>query len=216
MRFWAGAFLISTTFAAILASQIPETGIPVTDPLVLAKCGSCHTPDDHGIMPRVSWERTTPEGWQGVLKRMIVMNGLALTPAEGRSIVAYLSASHGLAPEEAKPILYDAERRIHAETNLPNQDLRDACTKCHSFARALSWRRSADDWKQFMDSHAARYSIPRSSDAAAFLTIAAPLQTRAWETWIGVEGPARGATASKLTGRWLLTASVPGRGRFYG
>ena len=33
----------------------PEEGIPVTDPLVIAKCGTCHTRDDKGNLSRISW-----------------------------------------------------------------------------------------------------------------------------------------------------------------
>jgi hypothetical protein len=45
-----------------------EAGIPVTDPLVIAKCGACHTNDGHGNIQRISTARTTPEGWQEVLR----------------------------------------------------------------------------------------------------------------------------------------------------
>src|SRR5271155_4523165 len=68
-----------------------EAGIPVTDPLVIAKCGTCHTRDERGNMQRISWERTTPEGWQEVLKRMILIDGVSVTAPEARSIVKYLS-----------------------------------------------------------------------------------------------------------------------------
>src|SRR5271170_4113695 len=127
---------------AFAQSSSPDAGIPVTDPLVIAKCGNCHTRDERGNMQRISWERTTPEGWQEALKRMIVVDGVSLTPAEARSIVRYLSASHGLAPEEAKLVTYDAERRIHVETSIPNDSVGHACARCHSFAHALVWRRS--------------------------------------------------------------------------
>src|SRR5271167_1245108 len=133
--------------ASVVLAQpaLPEEGIPVTDPLVIAKCGTCHTRDQQGNMQRISWERTTPEGWQEALKRMILVNGVSLTPEEARAIVKYLSTSHGLAPEEAKPVMYDVERRIHQETSIPNDNIGHACARCHTFARALSWRRSRDD-----------------------------------------------------------------------
>ena len=53
-------------FAAIASAQSggAEEGIPVTDPLVIAKCASCHTRDARGNMQRISWARTTPEAWQ--------------------------------------------------------------------------------------------------------------------------------------------------------
>ena len=52
-------------------AQDAGEGIPVTDALVIAKCGSCHARDQQGSMQWISQQRTTPEGWQDVLKRMI-------------------------------------------------------------------------------------------------------------------------------------------------
>jgi quinohemoprotein amine dehydrogenase len=145
-----------------------------------------------------------------VLKRMVLVNSVSLTQPEARAIVKYLSARHGLAPEEAKPVMYDVERRIHVETNIPSESLGKDCARCHSFARALSWRRSSDDWKQFMSIHTARYKIKDGAEALAFLTMAAPLHTPEWDAW-----SARTAKPN-LTGRWLVTASMLGRGKFYG
>ena len=187
-----------------------EEGIPVTEPLVIAKCRDCHARDERGNMQRISWARTTPEGWQDILRRMIGVNGVALTAPEARLIVRYLSTYHGLAPEEAKPIMYNAERRIHEETNIPNDSLRNACAKCHAFAVAFSWRRSAQDWKQFAESHAIRHKFPLNGEAVAFLARAAPLHTPEWETW------STRTDLPSLVGRWLVTASMPGRGKYYG
>jgi quinohemoprotein amine dehydrogenase len=201
--------LVSAT--AILAqSSAREEGIPVTDPLVIAKCATCHTRDAQGNMQRISWERTTPEGWQEALKRMILVDGVSLTPAEARSIVKYLSESHGLAPEEAKLVMYDAERRIHPETNIPNDRVDHACARCHAFARALSWRRSPEDWKQLAEMHTSRYKLPPNEEAVAFLSKAAPLHTPEWDAWISR------ARTTNLTGRWLVTASLRGHGTYYG
>src|ERR1700722_150999 len=89
-----------------------EEGIPVTNQLVIDKCGSCHTRDAKGNMARISWERSTPEGWEEAIKRMVRLRGVSLTPEEARTVVKYLSTDHGLAPEEAVPVAYYAERRI--------------------------------------------------------------------------------------------------------
>jgi quinohemoprotein amine dehydrogenase len=184
-----------------------QEGIPVTDPLVIAKCGGCHARDEHGTMQRLSWERTTPEGWQDALKDMILREGLSVTPVEARSIVKYLSSSHGLAAAEAEPVRYDPERRIHDETAMVSETLHETCGKCHSLARALSWRRSVQDWKQFADSHATRYHIPSTTEAVEYLSKTAPLHSLAWDARTG---------AQNLSGRWLLTASMPGHGTYYG
>ncbi len=193
-------------FAGMVAGQ----GIPVTDPLVVAKCGTCHVRDQQGNMQRISWERTTPEGWQEALKRMILTNGVSLTPDEARAIVRYLSTSHGLAPEEAKPVMYDVERRVHQETSVPNDHLSHACARCHTFARALSWRRSADDWKQLAEMHATRFKLPVDQEAVAFFAKAAPLHTPEWDAW------SAHTHTPNLAGRWLVTASMAGRGMYYG
>jgi len=207
--------VIGLVFAAITAAQsgAAEEGIPVTDSLVIAKCAGCHARDERGNMPRISSARTTPEAWQNALKRMILGYGVSVTPEEARSIVKYLSTDHGLAPAEAKPVMYDTERRVHEETNLPRGGLGTACTKCHTLARALSWRRSADDWKQFADSHAKSYKIP-AEPTAVFLAKAAPLHTPEWDTWNSRKSD-RARTFS-LSGRWLVTASILGHGKYYG
>lgn len=200
----------------LLISSVPlfaqgqtDAGIPVTDPLVRAKCGTCHAADEQGHLQRVSWARATPEGWQDALKRKIGENTVSLTPPEARAIVKYLSTRHGLAPEESKPLMYYAERRVDDEAGLPTAVL-EACAKCHHAARALSWRRTADGWKQFVETHSARYRFKPDQEAIAYLATAAPFSTRAWASW-----SAR-AHAPAPTGRWLVTAQVQGRGRFRG
>ena len=217
----------------------PEDGIPVTDQLVISKCGGCHTRDAKGNMLRISWERATPEGWEEAIKRMVRLNGLALTPAEARSIVKYLATYHGLAPEEAKPVMYFAEHRIQDETNIPDDNVRGACANCHAFARPLSWRRSADDWKLLANLHVFLYATADQAfhrglaaggggnapmvagrenttpklpvdDALAYLDKTAPLHTPEWAAW------STRMHAPRLAGRWLVSAHVPGKGMYYG
>ena len=205
----AAAILLTLAMPPFVRGQM-EPGIPVTDPLVLAKCGTCHPVDDRGNMERISWARATPEGWQASTKRMIAENGVSVTPLEARGIVKYLSTRNGLAPEEAKPVMYAAERRIHDESDAGNDSLQDTCARCHQAALALSWRRTADDWKRFAARHGERYQFTPDREPIDFLIKAAPLHTREWDAW-----SARPRTA-ELGGRWLVTAHLPGRGNFYG
>src|SRR6185369_13301626 len=79
-----------------------DEGVPVTSDLVKQKCGTCHRPDEKGRLSRISYRRTTPEGWEQTIKRMITLNNLAMEPAEARDVLRYLADRHGLAPEEAK------------------------------------------------------------------------------------------------------------------
>lgn len=215
------------------ATKAHEAGIPVTDPSVIAKCGTCHAPDDKGNLSRISWVRTTPEGWAQVIKRMVRLNGLEITPDESRAIVKSLSASHGLAPEEARPVMYIPEKRLIDETNIPDDAVRGACASCHAFGQPLSWRRSNDEWMQLQDLHVALYSQAdaqyrrtvetrgetsddtrkkktRGEVALAYMRKTAPLHTPEWAAW-----SARARTP-RLAGDWLVVASVPGQGRFVG
>jgi quinohemoprotein amine dehydrogenase len=194
----------------LLAQGQNDVGIPVTAPLVLAKCGTCHAADEQGNLQRISWARATPEGWQASIKRMIRENDVSLTPSDARAIVRYLSTRHGLAPEESKPVMYYAERRVHDEAGLLNATLLEACAKCHEAARVLSWRRTADGWKQFAETHSRRYRFNPEQDAIAYLGKVAPFYTREWASW-----SAR-THAPEPTGRWLMTAHVQGRGNFHG
>jgi quinohemoprotein amine dehydrogenase len=226
--------------APAATDEKPDVGIPVTNPLVISKCGTCHAKDDKGNLSRISWERTTPEGWEEAIKRMVRLNGLTLTPTDARAIVKYLATYHGLAPSEAKPVMYMPEHRMLDETNIPNDDVRAACATCHPFGRALSWRRSKDDWKLLQNLHVGLYAMadahfhrfgrgggappgqPGATGPAAppapepgevaldFLAKNAPLHTTEWAEW-----RAR-LRAPRIAGKWLVSASVPGHGKFTG
>lgn len=223
-----------TGAAAANPDEKPEEGIPVTNALVIEKCSGCHKKDDKSNLSRISWERTTPEGWEEAIKRMVRLNGLSLTPAEARSIVKYLSTYHGLAPEEAKPVMYLAEHRIVDEP-VPNENVRTACMGCHAMGRPLSWRRSKDDWKLLTNLHVAMYAQAESAfrrfnfgprpapgatppppqtqpvdEALDYLGKNAMLQTTEWSSW-----QAR-RRSPKLTGKWLVSATLPGHGKYIG
>jgi quinohemoprotein amine dehydrogenase len=210
-------------------------GIPVADPLVIAKCSTCHKKDDKGNLSRISWERTTPEGWEEVIKRMVRLNGLSLNPEEARAVIKSLSASHGLAPEEAKAVTYMSEHRI-VEESIPNDTLKTTCASCHPFGRVASFRRAPEEWKLLADLHVGLYPIveltafrrargpgwpsgeaapgpppPQPVDQAMeFLAKTYPLQTPEWASW-------RARTrAPKLAGKWMVSAHIAGRGDFSG
>lgn len=219
-----------------------EEGIPVTDALTKEKCGACHTADAKGNLSRISWVRTTPEGWDQAIKRMVKLNGAAVTPEEARHIVRYLSNSHGLAPEEAKPVMYLVEKRVIDETNIPSESVRTSCAACHAFAQPLSWRRSSLEWKNLQDFHVALYSqadaqyrrpavdepgtsltepkpivnkpgaipITAGQIGLEYMRKVAPLRTPEWTAWTSR------MQAPRLAGKWLVTATQPGKGKFIG
>lgn len=212
-----------------------EAGIPVTDELTIGKCGSCHQRDDKGNLSRISWIRSTPEGWSQTIKRMVKLNGLSIAPDEARAVVKYLSTQHGLAPEEARPVMYFAEHRIQDETNIPNEAVRQACAACHAFAQPMSSRRSRREWALLQNLHVSLYPTaqmayeqpdPRvvqsegedyakkpekvSKIALEYLAKAAPLHTPEWAAWQPrIRTP-------MLGGKWTVRATQRGRGRFVG
>ncbi|MED5545949.1 MAG: quinohemoprotein amine dehydrogenase subunit alpha [Pseudomonadota bacterium] len=215
-----------------------EAGIPVTDSLTMQKCGTCHAPDADGNLSRISWIRATPEGWAQTIKRMVKLNGLEIEPGEAREVVKYLSTYHGLAPEEAKPVMYLAEKRIQDETIVPNDTLRQTCASCHAFAQPMSSRRSKREWGLLENMHRALYSTaefiyetpvgggydenggagdsdgakPEKQAIAAlkWLSENAPLHTPEWSAW------RPRIRAPKLGGKWLVSAEMRGHGRFVG
>lgn len=216
--------------AAKPVGELLEDGIPVTNQLVISKCGTCHARDEKGNLSRISWERTTPEGWEEAIKRMVRLNGLSLNATDARAILKYLATYHGLAPEEAKPVMFLAEHRASDE-KAPPEELRGVCNYCHAYSRALTWRRTKTEWLWLENMHMAQFvtaettfrhtntlrpaprdpNAPEPGDVAAeYLAKAAPLHTPEWSAW-----RAR-LRASHVVGKWLITASVPGRGRYYG
>ncbi|MEO0031085.1 MAG: quinohemoprotein amine dehydrogenase subunit alpha [Pseudomonadota bacterium] len=219
-----------------------EEGIPVTDGLTREKCGACHVADAKGNLSRISWIRTTPEGWDQAIKRMVKLNGADVSPEDARHIVRYLSNSHGLAPEEAKPVMYLTEKRLVDETTIPSESVRQGCAACHAFAQPLSWRRSSLEWKNLQDFHIALYSqadaqyrkvatdepgatigeprpvvnkpgalaLTDGQVALDYIRKVAPLRTPEWMAWSSrIQAP-------HLAGKWLVSASLPGKGRFVG
>jgi len=219
-----------------------EPGIPVTDALTREKCGACHTADAKGNLSRISWVRTTPEGWDQAIKRMVRLNGAALTPDEARHIVHYLADSHGLAPDEARPVSYLVEHRVIDETNIPSESVRTSCAACHAFAQPLSWRRSSHEWKLLQDFHIALYSqadsqyrrpavdepgevfgqttpvvhkpgaIPLTSGQVALAYLRKVAPLHSPE-W---DAWSQREQSPHLAGKWLVSAHLPGKGAYFG
>src|SRR5712691_4451365 len=108
-------------------NQSVDEGVPITDDLVKRKCATCHNADDKGRLSRISFRRTTPEGWEETIKRMVGLNGLQLDQAEGRDILRYLADHLGLAPEEAKPAAFEVEHRIIEYRYTADKDTEETC-----------------------------------------------------------------------------------------
>jgi quinohemoprotein amine dehydrogenase len=212
-----------------------DEGIPVTSQLVIDKCGACHAPDAQKRMTRISFRRSSPEGWQQTVRRMAGLHGLPLEPDEARAIVRYLANNHGLAPDEARPAAFEVERRM-IDYGYRDRATEEVCTKCHSMGRVLLERRTKEEWDLLVamhrgffyhaDSQAFRRGGPAPTEpdaegrppdtrhpmdrALAHLTRTFPLTTPEWTEWSANLRPPR------IDGRWALTGYQPGRGRVFG
>jgi quinohemoprotein amine dehydrogenase len=108
-------------------SKDTDEGIPITNDTVVTVCGECHKVDAKFRMSRISYRRTTPEGWQETIRRMVTLNKAQIDPADARVIVKYLADNLGLAPEEAKPGAFESERRFIDYTYSANADTNGIC-----------------------------------------------------------------------------------------
>src|SRR5882762_7246339 len=163
---WSLAIVCVPTFARAQGPPRPaadaapvDEGIPIDSPLVRARCGSCHNSDDKGRMSRISYRRASPENWERTVKRMATLNKVSLNPADARTIVKYLSDHFGLAPEEQRPIAFEAERRMIEYTDDKDKDTSDTCSSCHSMARVLSERRTKQEWELLVAMHRGYYPL---------------------------------------------------------
>src|SRR5215471_12303015 len=147
-----------------------ESGIPIASEQVRKACSPCHTTDEKLRMSRISWRRTTPEGWEHTIKRMVELNGLQIEPAAAREVLRYLSNNLGLAPEEAQKASFEAEKRM-LDYHYPVKDVDDVCSRCHSVGRVISQRRSKGEWELLIAMHRGYYPL---SDFQAFRRMGPP------------------------------------------
>ena len=215
-----------------------DEGIPVTSDLVKQKCSSCHKADDKGRLTRISFRRTTPEGWEETIKRMVSLNNVKIEPSEAREVLRYLADRHGLAPEEAKPAAFEVERRQIDYKYTGDRDTEQTCIRCHSIGRAISQRRTKDEWELLIAMHRGYYPLsdfqafrrggppPRDQapgpdgrppdnrhpmeKAVAHLSTAFPLITPEWSAWAATMRPPR------LHGTWALAGYQLGKGPVFG
>ena len=219
------------------AGDLPEGGIPVTSELVHQACGACHPADDERRMSRISYQRTTPEGWQQTIRRMVLLNGVEIEPADARDVVRYLATHHGLAPEEARLGAFEVERRnidFHYEADPATQE---TCNRCHSMGRVLTQRRTLEEWELLTAMHRGYYpfsdfqSFTRGGRsgagkadggdgdgdgrtpverAVAHLAEAFPLDSPEWASW------SANMRTPVLDGTWTLIGHERGQGPVYG
>jgi quinohemoprotein amine dehydrogenase len=231
-------------FARVAAAQSPAAppaadastdGIPVTNQVVIAKCGGCHKPDAQKRLSRISFRRATPENWERTIKRMIQLNGLDLEPADARAIVKYLSDNHGLAPDEARAVAFETEHRLEPYTYSADRETGTVCSSCHSIGRVMSERRTKQEWEGLISMHRGYYPLVDNqpmNDGQGFrrnrsvegdadkrqpmerivehLSKAYPLRTSEWTDW------AVARQTPMLAGRWAVSGYAAGKGPFFG
>jgi len=148
-------WLLVLSASLLPAQSSVQQGIPISDPLVIRKCGGCHQRDANGMMTRISYIRTTPEVWEQAIKRMIRLNGLSATPQEVRDVVRYLSNNNGLAPEEMAAGFWEVEHRTqgYQDDHVPNPVLQHTCNNCHSIGRVVAQRRTREDYDKLLAMH---------------------------------------------------------------
>ena len=214
----------------------PEDGIPIPNATVQKACAPCHTVDDKQQISRISFRRNTPEGWQETIRRMVALNGLRIDPQTAREVVKYLSNNLGLAPEEARPAAFEAERRIIDYKYTASADAEGVCNKCHSLGRVISQRRTREEWNLLIAMHRGWYPLvdnqafrrpgpaPRDvspdgrppdtrhpvEKALDHLARTFPLKTAEWSAWSATMRPAR------LEGTWAINGTEIGKGPVYG
>lgn len=211
------------------------SGIPIASEQVRKACSPCHTVDEKLRMSRISWRRTTPEGWEHTIKRMVELNGLEIEPAVARDVLRYLANNLGFAPEEARKASFEAEKRM-IDYHYPVKEVDEVCSKCHSLGRVISQRRSKSEWELLVAMHRGYYPL---SDFQVFrrlgppatepgpdgrppdnrhpmdkviplLASGLPLMTPEWSAW------SANMDTPKLQGRWMFRGYQAGKGAFFG
>jgi quinohemoprotein amine dehydrogenase len=201
------------------ADATGETGIKVTNGLILTKCTACHA-NENGVVARISFQRKTPEGWEETLWRHKRTHAVPITRDEKETLVAYLSDAQGLAPAEVAPYAYTLEKRDTHET-IEGQNVVDTCVRCHSYAKSALQRRTAEEWQKLTGMHAGvlpmwLYQLQDVVDwddtlasSVKVLSKRFPLETKEWRTWV--------ASRKKLPlGAYVVSGYEPGRGRYAG
>jgi len=156
---WLLVLIAGCGAASASAQPKPDEGIPIQSELVRSRCGGCHKVDDKMRMTRISYRRASPENWEKTIKRMVSLNHVNLDPADARNILKYLADHNGLAPEEVRPIAFEAERRTIDYTYLADKDTSDTCSSCHTIARVMSERRTKDEWGLLVSMHRGYYPL---------------------------------------------------------
>ncbi len=206
--------LLTLIFA--VSHKVSAQCIPVESEVVRNTCGGCHLVDSHRCMSRISNLRKTPEGWEDTVRRMGRTNGVPSSASQAREIIGYLADNQGLSSSEASAIAYAMEGRRNVVENVPNEDVKNVCTRCHSYARIAGERRTREEWFKLKDFHLASFpeelnnpDWPASADKAlTYLAGQFPLHTPEWDQERG--------QPPLVKSSWVVLGHQPGRGDYFG
>ncbi len=197
-------------------------------------CLGCHLPTEDGGLSRISNQRKTPEGWKMSILRMSLMHGLSLGNQESDSkesgntfdpdsmhtLVKYLADTQGLAPQESQDYRYLLEQDLNQVEEF-DPELAVMCGRCHSSARFALQRRTQEEWNLAVDFHLGQYPTAEYSlfgrdrdwlktareQSVPELAKRFPFAAEEWNNWQSVAKP-------DLSGNWLISGHLPGKGNF--
>src|SRR5687768_15165615 len=226
----AMTLLFAASSAGSAQARDTTTGFEIKDDVVIRNCAGCHARDSTGRLGRLSFMRKTPEGWETSVRRMMTLQKVAVSPADARAIVRYLSDNQGLAPAEARAGRFEVERRATDYRYTADTRTETTCRSCHSMGRVITQRRTRSEWELLVAMHRGYYpgvdnqgfrrgGPPPPDSAGAPHPVeqavthrarAFPLRTPEWAAWSATMRP------PPVEGSWILSGNEPGKGPFYG
>jgi quinohemoprotein amine dehydrogenase len=216
--------LLSAMVAGTLLAALPQAAPAKAVPAAAAKgpvifrttCIGCHSVMKDGRMPRLDGVRATPEEWDNILRRM-GRRGFMLDAKERKAAVKAIARQQSLTPDENAAVAYLAvSPAAGLQESVPAQDnFRQTCVSCHSYAKIASCRRTPDSWAYLQDFHLANFTAALTQsyrdmhwpDAAKTATTGLaktlPFDSAAWKEWQQQRG------ALTATGTWIVTGHEP-------
>lgn len=227
-RGWTKALAAMVTLSFLWGLSPPASAAPAglpKNPLFALKCGICHRPQKDGRVRRLESMRKSPEGWEKSIQRMERLQRVKLQPGEREALVKLLCQSLILAPAESRKVFYALAGKDPREEIPPGKEkLKEACTRCHSYATIAAQRRTREEWLKLKSFHLSLYPAlvyqlrdidwPVVADEILkSLAQTFPFETPEWKAWRKHQA---GASTERLAGSWRVIGSQPGRGSYAG
>lgn len=213
----AGA-VSALTLALALGHAAPAAA---SEQLLTEACVACHEQTSAGLS-RIAGQRKTPEGWLMSIVRMRIAHGMEISTADQATLVAYLSETQGMAPAETAAYRYALEKDPNVVEAF-DEPLASMCSRCHTGARVMLQRRTAEEWTLLADFHVGQYPTTEyqalgrdrewfriaKEEVTPMLAGQLPLETPEWAAW-------QAAAKASPAGDWVVLTAIPGKGQAYG